>query len=74
MEFNELSAPDFIDGVAQEIGSEGSFINIMGNGNYKYSNIPREIEIYQDTPVEIYRERERYLLSADKMLEELLGK
>jgi len=42
--------------------------------DYKYSNIPQEMEVYEDTPGEIYLERERYLLNADEILEEMLGK
>lgn len=72
MEFEEISAANI--GVIQEIDSEGSFVNIVRNGNYKYSNIPQEIEVYEDTPGEIYLEREQYLLNADEILEEMLGK
>ena len=32
------------------------------------------MEVYEDTPGEIYLERERYLLNADEILEEMLGK
>ena len=71
MEFEEISTANI--GVIQEIGSEGPFVNIVRNGNYKYSNIPREIEVYEDTLGEIYLERERFLLNADKILEEMLG-
>ncbi len=74
MDFEKINSTDILDGVVQEIGSEGSFVNIVRNGNYKYSNILQEIEVYEDTPGEIYLERERYLLSADEMMEEMLGK
>lgn len=74
MDFEKINSTNILDGVVQEIGSEGSFVNIVRNGNYKYSNIPQEIEVYEDTPGEIYLERERYLLSADEMIEEMLGK
>ncbi|MCZ7359978.1 MAG: hypothetical protein O8C55_07880 [Candidatus Methanoperedens sp.] len=73
MDFEKMNSTNILGGVVQEIGSEGSF-DIVRNGNYKYSNIPQEMEVYEDTPGEIYLERERYLLNADEILEEMLGK
>jgi len=49
MDFETINSTYILDGVVQEIGSEGSFVNI-------------------------YLERERYLLNADEILEEMLGK
>ncbi len=72
MELEEISAANI--NVIQEIGSECLFVNNMGRGNYKYSNIPYEIEIHEDALSEIYMERARFLLSADEMVEEMLGK
>lgn len=73
-EMEKINSTNILDGVVQEIDSEGLLVNIVRNGNYKYSNIPQEIEVNEDTPAEIYLERERYLLNADEILEEMLGK
>jgi len=66
MEFEEIMA-------IQEIGSECSFINTVGKGNYKYSNISNEIKTYESVLNEIYMERVRFLLNAEEMIEEMLG-
>ncbi|MCZ7355496.1 MAG: hypothetical protein O8C66_03750 [Candidatus Methanoperedens sp.] len=73
MDPEEIGSPNIIDGAVQEIDNEGSFINIVGYGNYKFSNILQEIEVYGDTPSDMFIERARYLLSADEMIEEMLG-
>ncbi len=77
MEFKEISASNFLDGVVQEIDCDASFADIsfgVGNGNYTYFNIKKEMGVYEDTLEEIDLERARYLLSADDMLEEMLSK
>lgn len=77
MEFKEISASNFLDSVVQETDLEASFADIsieVGSGNYTYSNIKKEMGANEDTLEEIELERARYLLSADDMLEEMLGK
>ncbi len=75
MEFKEISASNFLDGVVQEIDCEASFGDIaieIGIGNYLYSNIKKEKGAYEDTLEDIDLERARYLLSPDEMIEEML--
>ena len=90
MAFKEISESNMLDDFVQEIDSEGSFADIavdVEKGNDTYSNIKKEMGAYEATLEdientwlswkslgEIDMERARYLLSADDMLEEMLGK